>query len=314
MGHLLDELRDLSRIGRVKNDPVEIPLQEIIQEALILVAGRIAEKNVQIQVTKEPVMLWGDRSRLLEVFQNLIDNAVKFMGAQAAPRVEIGVEKSGGEIVLFVRDNGIGVDPRHQKKIFDLFEKLDRQAEGTGIGLALVKRIVEVHGGMITVYSEIGHGATFNIYLPLSDRDAHRQAPVEAGLIKGSATILLVDDEEMILDVGQSMLESLGYRVVVSRGGQEAVKAITDMGNEIDLVILDMIMPGMDGGRTFDLIREIQPGMLVLLSSGYAINGQANEIIARGCNGFIQKPYNLSELSNKVRNMLDVTNKRINYG
>ena len=106
-------------------------------------------------------------------------------------------------------------------------------------------------------------------------------------------------------EVGRAMLEKLGYRVVVSREGQDAVQVITDRGAEIDLVILDMIMPGMDGGKTFDRIREVQPGVPVLLSSGYAINGQALEIMQRGCNGFIQKPYNISELSNKVRNVLD---------
>ena len=104
------------------------------------------------------------------------------------------------------------------------------------------------------------------------------------------------------------MLEKLGYRVVVCRGGEEAVTEITRMRDKIDLVILDMIMPGMDGGKTFDRIREICPEMPVLLSSGYAINGQANEIMKRGCNGFIQKPYNISDLSFKVRSLLDERN------
>lgn len=157
---------------------------------------------------------------------------------------------------------------------------------------------------MITVYSEIGHGTTFNICLPASDKEVHREIPMEIGLIKGSATILLVDDKELIIDVAQAMLERLGYRVLVSRGGQEAVNMIKNMGSQIDLVILDLIMPGMDGGKTFDHIRNILPGIHVLLSSGYAINGQAHEIMRRGCNGFIQKPYNLSELSNKVRSVL----------
>ncbi|MFH0994901.1 MAG: ATP-binding protein [Pseudomonadota bacterium] len=166
MGHLLDELRNLSRIGRVTSDPVEMPLQEIVQEALALVAGRIAEKGVRIVLTADPVILFGDRSRLVEVFQNLIDNAVKFTGDQTAPCITIGAEKSGDEIVLFVRDNGIGIDPRHQEKIFGLFEKLDPQAEGTGMGLALVKRIVEVHGGGIRVESKgPGNGACFRFTL-----------------------------------------------------------------------------------------------------------------------------------------------------
>ncbi len=166
MGRLLDELRELSRVGRVINPPVETSLQEIVQEALALVAGRITEKNVQIQVTEDPIILFGDRSRLVEVFQNLIDNAVKFMGEQAAPRIVIGAEKNGDEIVLFVQDNGIGIDPRYQEKIFGLFEKLDGQAEGTGMGLALVKQIVELHGGGIWVESDgLGHGACFRFTL-----------------------------------------------------------------------------------------------------------------------------------------------------
>jgi signal transduction histidine kinase len=166
MGRLLDELRNLSQIGRVKSDSVELSFQKIVREALTLVAGRIAEKGAQVEVTEEPVILRGDHCRLVEVFQNLIDNAVKFMGKQVAPRIEIGAEKNGDEIVLFVRDNGTGIDPRHQEKVFGLFEKLDSHAEGTGMGLALVKRIVEIHGGGIWVESEgPGRGTCFRFTL-----------------------------------------------------------------------------------------------------------------------------------------------------
>ena len=114
----------------------------------------------------------------------------------------------------------------------------------------------------------------------------------------------MVDDEEMIIDVGQAMLEHLGYRVVVSRSGEEAVETVKEMGNEIDLVLLDMIMPRMDGGKTFDAIREIRPEMPVILSSGYSIDGQAKKIMDRGCNGFIQKPFGISNLSQKLREIL----------
>jgi CheY-like chemotaxis protein len=141
--------------------------------------------------------------------------------------------------------------------------------------------------------------------LPVSKKEVYQEIPVEGRLIKGSETILLVDDEEMIIDVGQAMLERLGYRVFAAQSGQRAVDVVTKLGNEIDLVIIDMIMPGMDGGKTFDRIREIQPEIPVMLSSGYAINGQANEIMRRGCNGFIQKPFNISEFSKQVRRILD---------
>jgi PAS domain S-box-containing protein len=166
MSQLLDELLDLSRVGRVIHTPVTAPLQGIVQEALDLVAGHIIERGAQIQVTEEPVLLYGDRPRLVEVFQNLVDNAVKFMGDQPSPRIEIGVEEAGGDLVLFVRDNGDGIDQRYQPKLFGLFEKLDPRTEGVGIGLCLVQRIVEVHGGRIWVESEgAGKGACFRFTL-----------------------------------------------------------------------------------------------------------------------------------------------------
>ena len=166
MSLLLDELLEFSRVGRMTNSPVEASLQAIAQEALLLVAGRIAQQSVQVKVTEKPILLYGDRLRLVEVFQNLLDNAVKFMGNQPKPRVEIGAEQAGGKTVFFVCDNGIGIDPRHQAKLFNLFEKLDPNIEGTGIGLALVKRIVELHGGKIWVESEgPGKGATFRFTL-----------------------------------------------------------------------------------------------------------------------------------------------------
>jgi len=171
MSRLLDELLELSRVGRIMNPSVEAPLQEIVKEALDLVAGRIAARGVKVKVTGKPILLYGDRPRLVEVFQNLVDNAVKFMGDQPAPSVEIGAEQTDTETVFFVSDNGIGIDPRYLPKLFGLFEKLDPGSEGTGIGLALVKRIVEVHGGRIWPESAgPGQGATFRFTLAKAKR------------------------------------------------------------------------------------------------------------------------------------------------
>ncbi len=162
MESLLDELLELSRIGRKVNPPEDASLQDLAREAIELVAGRIAERGVSVRVTDTPYVLHGDRPRLREVFQNLIDNAVKFMGDQPAPQVEIGVEERNGAPVLFVRDNGMGIDPRHQQRLFGLFEKLNPEIEGTGMGLAIVKRIVELHGGRIWLESAgPGQGTTF---------------------------------------------------------------------------------------------------------------------------------------------------------
>ncbi|MCP4658144.1 MAG: hypothetical protein GY856_22260 [bacterium] len=167
MGRLLEELLELSRIGRMVNPPEEVPLSELAREAVELVAGRIAERGVELVIPPEMPTVVGDRPRLLEVLQNLIENAVKFMGPQEKPRVEITAVEEQGETVCHVRDNGIGIDPRYHEKVFGLFDKLDPQVEGTGIGLALVRRIIEVHGGRVRVESEgEGRGSTFSFSIP----------------------------------------------------------------------------------------------------------------------------------------------------
>ena len=127
----------------------------------------------------------------------------------------------------------------------------------------------------------------------------------EDKIVQGSETILLADDEKIIIDVGTAMLENLGYRVIAADSGDAAVKEIRTNAEAIDLVILDMIMPGMGGDQTFDQIREIQPALPVILSSGYSIDGQAAQIMRKGCNGFMQKPFNMPKLSQKVREILD---------
>jgi PAS domain S-box-containing protein len=172
MGTLLDELLGLSRIGRLVSAAVTSPLQSIVQDALNIVAGQIARQGVKVEVSAEPVDVFGDRSRLVEVFQNLVDNAVKFMGDQPAPKIEIGVTAEGDESVFFVRDNGIGFDPQQQHRLFALFEKLDPETKGSGLGLALVKRIVENHGGRIYADSEgPGRGSTFCFTLATKPND-----------------------------------------------------------------------------------------------------------------------------------------------
>ena len=166
MSSLLDELLELSRIGRQNNLPTESLFADIVSEALALVAGRSALSGADIQVTQGPLALYGDRQRLVALFQNLLDNAIKFMGEQPDPKIEAGFIRGEQDTVFFVRDNGQGIEPRHHSRLFQLFEKLDPGSGGTGMGLALVKRIVETHGGRIWVESEgSGHGTTFHFTL-----------------------------------------------------------------------------------------------------------------------------------------------------
>jgi CheY-like chemotaxis protein len=197
------------------------------------------------------------------------------------------------------------MDQKTLHHIFDPFFTTKEKSRGTGLGLASAYGIIKNHAGMINAHSEVGYGTTFNIYLPISEKKVAEEFSSDQKISNGCETIFLVDDEEMIIDVGQALLKRLGYQVIAVKSGLESVELVRRMGPGIDMVILDMIMPGMDGGKTFDRIRDICPKMPVMLSSGYAMNGQAQKIMSRGCNGFIQKPFSISALSQKIRQILE---------
>ena len=181
MQWLLNDLLELSRIGRLMHPPEVIPFEEIAREALEMVSGHLNAKNVKIKIAADRQLLYGDRQRLREVFENLLDNAVKYLGAQQAPAIIIGVRSAGDEAVYYVQDNGIGLAPQYREKIFGLFEKLDPAVEGTGVGLAIVKRVIEVHGGRIWVESKgMGHGSTFCFTLPAKPASEEREGAQHA--------------------------------------------------------------------------------------------------------------------------------------
>ncbi len=168
MDQLLKELLELSRIGRLMNPPELVPFEGLAREALVIVHGQLETRGVTFTLGPDLPIVYGDRQRLIEVLQNLIDNAVKFMGDQPNPHIEIGQQgEEDGKPVFYVKDNGIGISPEYHERVFGLFDKLDAKTEGTGIGLALVKRIIEFHGGRIWVESAAGEGSTFYFTLPV---------------------------------------------------------------------------------------------------------------------------------------------------
>jgi PAS domain S-box-containing protein len=216
--------------------------------------------------------------------------------------------RQGKYVKISVSDTGVGMSREIQQRIFEPFFTTKAIGKGTGLGLASAYGIVKNHGGIINCYSEPGVGSTFNIYLPAFQTTKEEEtAPVEES-IQGSETVLLVDDDKVIVHAGKRMIESLGYAVMPAENGEEALTIFENSHDRIDLVILDMVMPYVNGGEVYDRMREINPGVRVLLASGYSLNGQAEDIIARGCNGFIQKPFNTVELSRKIREILDIIN------
>ena len=168
MHALLTELLELSRIGRVMNAAEDVPFADIAQDALDIVHGQLESRRVSVHTQPNLPTVHGDRQRLMEVLQNLLDNAAKYMGDQPNPQIEIGYSgEENGKAVLYVKDNGIGVAPEYHERIFGLFNKLDADSEGTGVGLALVKRIIEIHAGRIWIESAVGQGSTFYFSLPM---------------------------------------------------------------------------------------------------------------------------------------------------
>jgi two-component system cell cycle sensor histidine kinase/response regulator CckA len=212
--------------------------------------------------------------------------------------------RPGKYVVISITDTGIGMDEKTIKRVFDPFFTTKDKERGTGLGLASAYGIIKNHDGIITAESAGAKGATFHIYLPASDKPVIDDHKDDQKILAGTETILLVDDEEMIIDVGAQILQKLGYEVLTARHGKEAIEVYQQNRQIVAMVILDLIMPEMGGGETYDRLKEMDPNVKVLLSSGYSLDGQATEILNRGCDGFIQKPFSIKSLSEKLRQII----------
>ena len=277
----------------------------------ITIHGRYEENLCSVDV---------DRGQIEQVLLNLYVNAWQAMPAGgdlylATENVTLDETyvkpfsiEPGEYVKISIIDTGVGMDKATRERIFEPFFTTKEMGRGTGLGLASVYGIVKNHWGFIDVYSEKGHGAAFNIYLPATGAKGRAERAERQGedeIIKGKETILFVDDEDMIIEIAEELFEQLGYKVLTARSGKEAIEIYEENEERIDIVILDMIMPDMSGSDTYDRMKEIDPDIKVLLSSGYSIDGRATEILDRGCNGFIQKPFKMKELSLKLREILD---------
>ncbi len=218
--------------------------------------------------------------------------------------------RPGRYVKLSVTDSGVGMDAETRKRIFEPFFSTKEKGMGTGLGLASAYGIIKNHGGFINCYSELGQGTTFNIYFPESYQGIVDDAPetdddLTTGVPRGTETILFVDDDEENLTVGRKILAGLGYQVYIARDGKTSLEIYTAMGEQIDMVVLDYVMPGIGGREVFEALRRLDPDVRVLLSSGYSSNNQVAHMLDQGCKGFIQKPYDAGRMARKIREILD---------
>ena len=331
---LTNQLLGYARGGRY--EVKHISLNQIVKETSDTFETTRKDIRVHQDLDKDLSGIKADQGQIEQVLLNLYVNAADAMpqgGDLFLHTTNVTHEdmkerpytpKPGNYALLTVRDTGVGMDKKTMDRIFDPFFTTKGLAKGTGLGLASVYGIIKAHSGYIDVESKKGQarpprlspaerddggqGTTFYIYLPAIEAKgmAQRAEGMEQEEMNpGKETILLVDDEEMILDVGQALLKALGYKVLIAGSGKEALEIYKKNKEKIDLVILDMIMPVTGGGETYDRMKEINPDIKVLLSSGYSIDGQATEILKRGCDGFIQKPFTMKELSQSIREVLE---------
>jgi CheY-like chemotaxis protein len=312
---LTRQLLGFARKGKYQVVPTD--LNELVAQSAMMFGRTKRELAIvrHLQSDLSPVEI--DRNQIEQVLLNLLVNAWHAMpngGTLTLKTENVRLEESlcrhcgipaGAYVQLSVTDTGIGMDEETTSRFFEPFFTTKERGKGTGLGLAASYGIIKNHGGTVNVASKKGEGTTFTICLPASER-----APIgsaersEGSLLRGSETILLIDDEEGITAIAAEMLNALGYNVLTARGGKEALETYTVNREQIDLVILDMIMPDMSGSEVFDRLKRLDPAVKVVLSSGYSLSGQAAAILERGCAGFMQKPYGMPELSKVVREAL----------
>lgn len=312
---LTAQLLGFARKG--KNLAVPVDLRKTVGD-VVKILERTLDRRIRITTRfpdEEPTVL-GDPTQLSQVAMNLGVNARDAMpeGGELAISIErrdLGPEfcrenpgvSPGRYVVLSFRDTGVGIPEQHLPRVFDPFFSTKELGKGSGLGLSMVFGIVKNHGGCITVHSGEGEGTMMTVYLPAHEGEAAAEEPGGTPAVSRPGkrgVVLLVDDEETVREVCASMLDVLGYEVISAENGEEGVARYRDRWKEIDLVILDMIMPKMGGRDCFRRIREINPHARALLATGYSLDGAVQEILNEGMEGFLQKPFRLDQLAGAV--------------
>ncbi len=302
--------------------PLNINAQ--VREVMQLLTHTI-DKSIAINAVLDEriALVEGDEGQINQLLLNLCINACEAMpgggyltirtqtlhlDAETARR-ELGKNSAGDYTLLTVSDTGHGMPPEIVERVFEPFFSTKKGRPGkkhSGLGLATVFGIVKAHDGIIRVESQIGEGTTFHVWFPANvNLRAEEENIAEPESPKGSETILVVDDEESLRDMLQRVLSNAGYEVQLVSSGTHAVDIVRRATDLFDLIILDIVMPGMNGLETFQKLKEINPAIRVLVASGYSDQGQAQDLLAAGAKDFIQKPFSFQEILSKVRTLLD---------
>ncbi len=312
---LTSHLLGYARKGRYEVKPLS--LNELVEETSHTFGRTQKAITIHQELAEDLFAIEADPGQIEQVLWNVYVNAadamprggnlfLKTMNATHKDmKGKLYKPKPGNYVLLTVTDTGMGMGKKTMERVFDPFFTTKEMGRGTGLGLASAYGIIKAHGGYIDVDSMKEQGATFSIYLPASERKAHKALKTAERFIRGTETVLLVDDEDVVLGVGQELLETMGYQVLTAKDGKEAVKIFRKNRDKIDIVILDVVMPNMGGGEAYDRMKEIDSDIKVVLSSGFSIDGEAREILERGCDAFIQKPFNMGGLSGRIREVLD---------
>ncbi|MEJ2155964.1 MAG: response regulator [Desulfobacteraceae bacterium] len=292
-----------------------VDLNNLIEEALSIVERTNKAISIRRRLSEEPVFIEADQGQIELVLLNLFVNAMDAMpeGGQltvatrpiSLPEYFKEKNDNGRCCELLVADTGIGMDRATQKRIFEPFFTTKAVGHGSGLGLASVYGVVQNHGGRIQVDSTEGEGTTFTLLLPTTQEPVQQKADLKADVIPvRDIKILLVDDEPLILKYTREMIQSLNFNVLPARNGKEAINIYRRQHTEIDLVVLDMIMPEMDGLSVYNALRQINPGLRVLVTSGNTSQSRLDEILSNGYNRCLKKPYTRDELAEEITAIL----------
>jgi nitrogen-specific signal transduction histidine kinase/CheY-like chemotaxis protein len=306
MTGLTDQLLAYAQEGKYQSKVFSI--RKLVEDTLGLVQHSLDPLiRIETDLQDEPLNVEADMAQMQMAFSAILANATEAIEGKGRIRISgrNGIHSESGDgqyVCLRIEDDGKGMDDDIKSKVFEPF--FTTKFQGRGLGMAAVYGIVNQHGGYIDVESQVDKGTTISIYLPAIEKEKQEPMKNNLKMLEGNGTILVVDDEEMVLNVGTELVKQMGYDVLEARSGKEAIEVYKENKYNVDIVILDMIMPGMDGGRAYEQMKEINPDVKVILTSGYGPDSEVTEIKRKGCDSFIQKPFGIKELYGKIEEII----------